>query len=292
MLQARRILFPTDCSENAERAYAHAAFLAHALGAELHALYVRRSDTPKPPATDLLPLSWSDIVEELDVPAESTADGFDREQVRQVDLTGESPSEGILRYAGENGIDLIVMGTRGRSGGERLLAGSVAERVVREAPCPVLTVRAGGSPTIRRIIVPIDFSERSTAVLPTARSVAQLYGASLELLYVLDEDDLPLAHVPLLGPVKVSRDEVEARFRRLMKELVRKQGSEIPVKGTVYVGHPAHDIPEYAAANADLVVMATHGRTGLERFFLGSVAEKVIRRAPCPVLTVRSFGRA
>jgi nucleotide-binding universal stress UspA family protein len=292
MLKLRRVLFPTDRSACAERAYVHAAFLARAHDAELHALAVRGSDTPPPAATSLLPLSWSDVAEQLRLPDDQPEGELPPDRVREVDLPGDSPAEGILRYAEEHEVDLIVMGTHGRQSAERLLAGSVAERVVREAPCPVLTVRQAGDGQIRRILVPIDFSERGQAAIPVANELAKLYGAEVELLFVIDEDTVPMAHVPLLGPVRVSPDEIQSRFRKLMADRVKTYRGEAAISGTVRIGHPARDIAEYAEGNADLIVMSTHGRTGLQRLFLGSVAEKVIRRAPCPVFTVKSFGHS
>lgn len=289
MLALRRILYATDRSDCAERAYPHAAFLARAHGAELHALYVRPPGGPSAP-DDLLPLSWTDVLDELRLPTEEVPDALPPEAVHRAEIEGDSPAAGILRYAEDHDVDLIVMGTHGRPTPERVLAGSVAERVVREAPCPVLTVRRTKDGSIRRILVPVDFSERGKAVIPTAQALARLYGASIELLYVIDEDALPMAHVPLLGPVRVAPEEVQARFHKLMDHLVQERQGDVPLRGTVLRGHPARDIVAHAEEHADLIVMSTHGRTGLERLFLGSVAEKVVRRAPCPVLTMRSFG--
>jgi len=290
MLPIRRVLFPTDRSACAERAYLHAAFLARSHEAELHALYVRAPGSAKATPPDLLPLSWADVLEELRMPTGAPPDGLPPGAVHQAEVEGSSPAASILDYAREHDADLIVMGTHGHPTPERFLAGSVAERVAREAPCPVLTVRQADDGPIRRILVPVDLSERAKAVIPIAKRLARLYGAEVELYFVIDEDTLPMAHVPLLGPVRVAPEEVENRFRKLMSGLVAEHQGDVPLRGTVERGHPARDIAAYAADHADLVVIATHGRTGLERLFLGSVAEKVIRRAPCPVLTVRSFG--
>jgi nucleotide-binding universal stress UspA family protein len=292
MLQIRRILFPTDRSACAEQAYVHAAFLARAVGADFHALAVRDPKSPAPATTDLLPLSSSDVARELHIPVERMPADLDPDRVHQANFASDSPADGILQYAEEEGIDLIVMGTHGRQAADRLMAGSVAERVVREAPCPVMTVRCARSVEVNRVLVPIDFSDRSKAVIPVARELARLYGAEVELFFVIDEDTMPMAHVPLLGPVHVSPEEVEKRFRKLMRQLVEShQSADVPVSGTVHIGHPTQDITEYATDHADLIVMGTHGRTGLQRLFLGSVAEKVVRHAPCPVFTVKSFGQ-
>lgn len=291
MLSVRRILFPTDRSACAERAYAHAAFLARAHDAELHVLHVHPPGTEPASRADLLPLSWHDVLQELRVPSERVAGDLDLASVRERTVEGDNAADGILAAAQELGVDLIVMGTHGKRSADRLLAGSVAERVVREAGCPVLTVRApADSEGLRRVLVPVDLSDRSKAVIPTALDIARLYGAEVELLFIIDEDTMPMAHMPLLGPVRVSPEEVQNRFRKLMTDLVKEYGGKVPVKGTVRLGHPARDILDYAEAHADLIVMATHGRTGLKRLLMGSVAEKIVRRAPCPVLTLKSFG--
>jgi len=291
MLHIRQILFPTDRSRCAERAYAHAAYLARVHNARLHAVHVRAEGGAELASEDLLPLSLADVAAELDIPREQLTGDLDPALVEHAQIVSDSPGRGIVDYAEENHIDLIVMGTHGRGGADRLLAGSVAERVVREAPCPVLTVRGEGTLAVRRIVVPIDFSDRSKEAIPVAEDLADVYGAAIELVYVIDEDAVPPANVPLLGPVRVSADEVKTRFRKLMADLVREYQGRGEVSGTVVMGHPASDLLEHAEEHADLIVMSTHGRTGLKRLLLGSVAEKLVRRAPCPVFTIKSFGR-
>lgn len=288
MLDIRTILHPTDLSASAVRAYAHATYLAERFGATLHALHVCPPEGRRD-GLDLRPLGQEDVLEQLRAPLEEDERRGEMRLV-QAQLESDSEAGGILAYAEEHDVDLIVMGTHGRRGADRLLAGSVAEAVVREAPCPVLTVRESAG-AVRRVLAPTDFSERARRGTRYALELALLYGARLELLYVVNEDDLPMAHVPLLGPVRVSREEVLARFEAMMKEEVRGLRGPAEVAGRVLVGHPARDIVEHAEGHADLIVMATHGRTGLGRLLLGSVTEKVVRRAPCPVFTVRSFGK-
>lgn len=276
MLDIHRVLFPTDRSECAEKAFAQAAFLAKAHDAELHVVHVATNGATGRDAA-LLPASGGE--------------GFPSNRIVEKVLDGDSPGERIIEYADEIGADLVVMGTHGGRSAKRFLAGSVAERVVREAPCPVLTVRSTTGVHIKRILVPVDFSDRSRATVPIAEALAEVYGARLELLYVIDEDAVPMAHVPLLGPVRVSGQEVQARFHKLMEKLVAQYNGSVKVSGSVVLGHPARDILSRAEEDEiDMIVMSTHGRTGLERMFLGSVAEKVVRRAPCPVFTVKSFG--
>lgn len=278
MLHIKSILFPTDRSETAERALSHAAFLAKKHNAVLHIIHVL-TDTlsTAPTEDDLIPQQLKD---QLDAP-----------EVKVNIINDSSPSGGILTYADENAIDLIVMGTLGRRGAQRMLTGTVAERVVREAPCPVLTIRKRSPQAVNHILVPVDFSERSKSAIPVAEALAQIYDADVTLFFVIDEDSVPMAHVPLLGPVRVSRDVIIERFKKLMEEIVEEnQSDRVEVMGEVIIGQPAKDILERAEQDIDMIVISTHGRTGFERIFLGSVAEKIVRRAPGAVFTTKSFG--
>jgi nucleotide-binding universal stress UspA family protein len=289
MLLVRRVLFPTDFSDSAEQAYVHAVHLAASYGAELHAVHVADDDARE--QRSLIPGSLEDPAAQLELPSELRHGPLEAGKVIPREVKADSPAEGILEYARQHDIDVIVMGTLGRKGMERVLIGSVAEQVVREAPCPVLTVRASAGMQVRRVLVPVDFSEHSKEAIPIAVALAERYGAEIEFFSVIDEDELPASWAPVLGPVHVAPEEVEARIRKLMDDLVKEYRNGVAVTGSVRVGDPAEDILDYAADRADLIVMATHGRTGLQRMLLGSVAEKVIRKAECPVFTVRSFDR-
>jgi nucleotide-binding universal stress UspA family protein len=144
---------------------------------------------------------------------------------------------------------------------------------------------------ITRILVPIDFSAHSDRALDHAAALAQTFGACVELLHVVED---PFTHggwgsemyVPDITQIR--RDAIEAAARQL--EATRKAiaARDVPVVATVRMGRPAPTILEYAdAVKANLIVMATHGRTGLARMLIGSIAEQVVRAANCPVLTFR-----
>jgi nucleotide-binding universal stress UspA family protein len=207
-----------------------------------------------------------------------------------------SPSEAIINYAREQDVDLVVMGTHGRRGMDRLLSGSVSEEVVRGAPCPVFTVLATDAeehvPTISRVLAPVDLSDQSDLVVNHATALAEAYSAPLDLLHVVEEAAYPSAYG--LDPLTPSMPNVQDRAREALETLA---GDHEPHPGPINVhvlaGNAARDIVEFAdEQGADLIVMATHGRTGLERFLIGSVAEKVVRRARCPVFTLKTFGKS
>ena len=147
------------------------------------------------------------------------------------------------------------------------------------------------NPTITRILVPVDFSAHSEMALCYATSLATRFGATVELLHVVEDpfisgawsSEIYLPNLPELQDKLIGDAE-----RRLAdcRATVSEQG--IPVVTTVRSGRAAQMIVEYAKALAvDLIVMGTHGRSGLPHLFMGSIAERVVRTAPCPVLTVR-----
>ncbi len=273
MLHLRRILVPTDYSACASHAFAHAAHLARRYGARVHVLHVREDVSealPDPPVYDGEP-EWE-----------------------RSEVIHDSVPQAILEFAERNDVDLIALGTHGRRRLERLIMGSVAERVVRLASCPVLTVHTKAERTLeqtRRILVPLDFSEHANLALAYAIELGEAYEADLDLLHIVPDDSLPLVYGA--EPAGIGAAELGDRARKALADLGEQvSDSGRAVRIHTFIGHPARDIVGFAEAQHDgLIVIATHGLSSLERFFLGSVADKVIRRAPCPVFVVKSFGR-
>jgi universal stress protein A len=147
------------------------------------------------------------------------------------------------------------------------------------------------TPEIRRILVPLDFSPSSDRALAYARALAAEFGASLYLLHVI-EDRLMTGPWPTeiyLGELpKVREDLLKDSERHMLECLESLAAGGTQATGEVLIGGPSHAIVEQANANnADLIVMGTHGRTGITHLLIGSVAERVIRHAPCPVFVVR-----
>lgn len=296
MLQINKILFPTDHSASAERAFLHAAFLADEHAAELHALRV----TPTPDSrvdfaskglgyfeevAERLHRKWEAAPGEAALPKKSA--------LVTAEVEATPVPEAILEYAEEQDVDLIVMGTHGRRRTERMLMGSVAEEVVRRASCPVFTVRIGEKKppqrAVERLVVPTDFSGFTSLALAHAVELAQTYGARLDLLHVAEVRSMPgvLGAAPIIAP-----QAVEARARKALEALAGKMGYD-QVVVQVQHGHVAHQVLTYAEEEEmSLIVMASHGRRGLKRMLMGSTAEKVVRHAPCPAFIVKSFGKS
>jgi nucleotide-binding universal stress UspA family protein len=301
MLRIRKVLYPTDFSRCAGHALPHTLHLAKTYGAELHllhALVLHEADPSNlshrlPDMEELYLLLEEHAETQMKAAIEEHGRaGFTikSDQVRAISAAGA-----ILDYATENEIDLVVMGTHGRRGLRRLLLGSVAEEVVRLAPCPVLTVperEDGARPGhMERIVVPVDFSEHAKLALAYAVQLADVYEAKLHLLHVVDEVIYPDFYPPVIpsgGSITEElRDQSLERMRGLLSGF---EGADAAVH--VRAGRAAPEIADFAEGqSADLVVMASHGLTGISHVLLGSVTEQLIRRAPCPVFTVKGFGR-
>jgi nucleotide-binding universal stress UspA family protein len=148
--------------------------------------------------------------------------------------------------------------------------------------------------TFKKILVPVDFSVGSRQALDLAATMARAFNASVEVFHVWQPPPLvnaPLMFVPESGAPPQALEDVARRLATAeLKTLVDRLRSAgvSDVQSRVVIGNPAHEILAQAACGFDLVVMGTHGRTGLAHAILGSVAEKVVRRASCPVMTVRS----
>jgi nucleotide-binding universal stress UspA family protein len=206
-------------------------------------------------------------------------------------------AETILDYIRETNIQQIVMATHGYSGISRWVHGSIAERVVQSADVPVLLVRvqedAGGVShkpmSCHRILVPLDGSPLAEQVLPQAVAIARALGAELVLFRVLTLlTSLTFAgewYMPLDSVIEIARQEARLYLDGVAEDL---DAQGIQVSTALQVGGVANAIIEYAEANEiDLIAMSTHGRTGLARWALGSVADRVLRAGGNPLLLVR-----
>lgn len=306
MLNIKNILLPTDFSNCATQALEHALYLAKCCNATLHIFHaiVLHQRDPHNPAFHFPDLQ--ELQGKLKKTARERMDGDLRassESEKAVDVVmeeawGISATGLILEYAEEHQIDLIVMGTHGRRGLGYMFLGSIAEEVVRKSPCPVFTVRESAKPRLPRntekILSPIDFSDHSIMAMLTAREVANLYNAGLQILHVIEETTHPAFYGIGREIVWGLRAEIVNRSQNELSRIFNEHKEpKVAWEFKIVAGHVANEILEYALHNSvDLIVLATHGLTGLKHFLLGSVAEKVIRRAPCPVITVKPFGGA
>lgn len=282
-----RILVPIDFSAPSDAALAHARMFARTWTSTLHLLHVT-SDRLTPPHEGGHPYAEPAALRQI----RDRLTDEDRHRRLKIRVVERSvPAEAILSYARTAEIDLIVMGTHGRSGIAHLLMGSVAEDVVRRAPCPVLTVQRApeAAAPFTRMLVPTDFSGPSDAALDCARLLQLRFGASIHLLHVLEDEQIagPFGAEVFVTEAPETR---AARLRDARERLSHRVSAADRESGRVtseiLFGPTASTIVHYAADNGfDLVLMGTHGRTGLAHVLVGSVAERVIRGAACPVMT-------
>lgn len=280
----KRILFPTDLSEHAAAALPHAINLAALEGGELHLLHIMALHGPT-----------SVLMEEM------TGEDQAREALDSLN-TGESrvirsvtraiaASPAILDYADMNDIDAIVMGCHGRRGFRRLMMGSVTEEVIRVGRWPVLTVRSGPQSLVAtanysRILAPVDFSVNTANGVAVAADLARRFSARLDLVHVIDIPVLPEFYGPIMAP-SLNLEQAMSRAQERISETVESLGPDLDVHSDIRVGGAATQILEAAEDDCDLIVIPTHGYSGWDRLLLGSVAENVLRRADCPVLTLK-----
>jgi nucleotide-binding universal stress UspA family protein len=284
-----RILVPTDFSKPSDAALSHARSLAVSMGARLHVLHVVDNLFLRAVLDDPCDYETAALRQLEDrVPVE------DREATAVLAVErSDEPAAEIIRYARTHGVDLIVMGTHGRGRVAHLLLGSVAERVARTAPCPVLTMHEAAPPAgigAVRILVPTDFSPSADAALGYARRLAAKVRGSVRLLHVIDQPVSGRSFGSELAVPEPTREEQTATPRiYLAQRMLVDKRSRVKIDCEVVFGSSDTTIAAYAADNGfDLIVMGTRGRSGLAHLLMGSVAESVIRTAGCPVVTVRS----
>jgi|SRR5579872_6181795 len=286
-IQLKNILYATDFSPTANAAAPYAAELTKHYGAKLYALHVQPPVNPMTP-----PESWKGLEEAAEIEA-----GRARRKILdtlpeihpEVLINGGDLWLNVADAIKENDIDLIVVGTHGRSGVSKFLLGSAAEEIFRQAPCPVLTIGPHSvtelkrSGVFTRILFATDFSSQSTSAASYAISLAQEYQARLTLLHVLTE--------PKTGDL-VQPSDLEASSRQLLRHLVPPEAELWCVPDYVLeVGAVAERILDVAAERAtDLIVLGvrqTHGFLGAATHLPMATAHKIVSRANCPVLTVR-----
>ena len=278
------ILVPLDGSPLGERALPAATALARAAGARLVLVHAVDDISPGWPDVET-PQPWldNDVQSYLD----AVADSHEKTGLNVTTaLPHQRAAEGILSELSHFKADLIVMTTHGRSGLGRWIYGSVAEAVLAHSPVPVLLVRADAHRALTladmpslRALVALDGSAFAEVALPSAAEVVRLLGGALVLLRAVD---------PLPAADGLPEKEIAEARAYLDQQATRLAAPDLQVRTVVRVGHAVETILEESRApGVGLVVMSTHGRTGLGRLMFGSVAMQVLRRGGHPVLVVR-----
>lgn len=292
MLKIETILCPVDFSERSAEAYDYAYSLARHYEAKLFVQHVAEQllalydgYVPQPQIDEVYAHQNAHAHERFHELAASMDNDVEQQFVFQ---RGDSAADSILSFAEDHQIDLIVMGTHGRRGLDRLIMGSVVERVLRKTRRPILAVRnrvrdsvatENDSVDVCRILFCTDFSDDSPRALEYALSLALQYNAELSLLHVLEGSRSE-------RELDRQKDEALEGLRKILPAEATQWASVIPV---VRSGKAYQEIIQYASeVQSDMIVMGVRGRNVVDIALFGSTTHRVIQLGPCPVLVVRT----
>jgi len=307
MIEVKRILCPIDFSDHSRRALDHAVTIARWYDATVAALHVYSvtpvvaygPGTPVLESVVLTPEDREQLTTEITRFVE--AEGAPGVPLEVMLREGNDVHE-ILMQASDMKADLLVVGTHGRSGFERLVLGSVAEKVLRKAECPVLSVPSHAPDAVpsapglfTRILCAIDFSDASTLALTYAMSLAQEANAKLTVVHVMQYD--MGAALPVFEGIEAYGHLTSNEFRRSYEERCREHlEKSVPdavraycsVETILKSGKAYEEILRVAAEQqSDLIAIGVHGRNVADRMFFGSTTNHIVRQATCPVLALR-----
>lgn len=306
-LRIRSVLLPLDGSAFAEQAVPWAAAIARKARGRLRLALVHQSP-PSPPLDDSsarlytrIELALRKSEREYLRRVAAGIKGAGAIQVATATLAGP-PATALSDYAGEVGVDLVVMTTHGRGGLQRAWLGSVADRLVRSLEIPVLLIRPHGDrpalpqPRLEEILVPLDGSRRAEAALPTALGMAALWGARLTLFQAV-EPVAAMVDVPMAFPRALDEELTSLRRREAqdyLNDVAERVGtSGVETRASSVVSASAFDGIQAAARSpaVGMIALATQGHGGLRRLVLGGVADKLVRMGDLPVLVTRPRGK-
>ncbi len=293
MLKVETIVCPVDFSEFSNKAYDYAYSLAKHYNAKLLVEHVVQPlQVAYPYCTfpeAMLQDSWYKLKDEAEERLRGLVSAHARNGLEPKCFVREGYAwECILDFAEQRSADLIVMGTHGRHGLDRLNMGSVTERVVRKARCPVLAVRKPAHDFVEpgdavepvhlhRILLATDFSDHAGRALGYAFSLAMEYNAKLTLLHVVER----------IGTNTFTQEEVATTTAELEKSIPADVRSWCTVNSLVRIGKPYEEIIQLAQEDqSDLIILGVRGRNTLDLALFGSTTHRVIRLGSCPVLAV------
>jgi nucleotide-binding universal stress UspA family protein len=270
--------------------------LAAEFSSELHIVHVVPDARQEPWASEAVALNLDELLEDWMRDAEGKLQRIASRlpstlRVQTATRFGPLLDE-ILAYAEGNQIDLVVLGVAADGKRAGWLRGGIAERIARRAPCPVLTVpeaaHADALSPIRSILIPVDFHQHADEALTCGLAWAARWNAAVHVLHVYSPPWVrDVGYVP--PPAELVADIVHRLEDKLAAGVRCRHAGQLDVRTAVTIGHPADEILRYAEEiHADLIVVGTHGREFIGRLLLGSVAEAMLRRAPCPVMTLHA----
>lgn len=298
----KHVIVPIDFSKTSREALPYAYKIALAYGSKitlLHAVTIHEYD---PYTTKEGFPSSDELYESIKSSAESYCEGiidkaseeYKNLEIEKVTSRGISAYEVITGFAKENNADLIVMATHGRSGLSNVMLGSVTEKVIQTAPCPVLVVKKPKHADLQKllfnnILVPTDFSDSSQKAMELAIGIAQKYNAHITLMHAVDVRFLPTYYAAGVESIFDLDPDVKPRIQARLEAFL--QSFDLTdVRVTTYVtdGSSHSEIVKTAQSRQhDLIVMSTRGHDEIADYLVGSTTDRVIKRAPCPVFVCR-----
>lgn len=323
MIKLEKILVPTDFSKGSEIAYSVAQNISDTFGGTIDFIHViptlkyfnesiKRLGVPLDINKDVYPR----IIDESELKLKKAMDQYLREENKgkQIVKIERRPSEKIVQYATKHGYDMIIMGTKGLDE-SAFVRGGVTERVIRKSNIPVFSVDSRFDKNkVKNVMMSTDSSELSLSVFPMAVAIADAYKADLTLFHVIElygnrpeeiaisaeKGEMVSIYEGIIDRVNnyldkrnydnihVQRTGVTFEDEVILTDENGAKGRTINLYTKIEKGISAHyEIDSYASEYADLVVMATHGHSGLAHLILGSTAEKVAQYVKKPVITIR-----
>jgi len=286
------ILIPTDDSEGALAGARRAIALASQTGADVHVLSVVAVHSDLDKVGDAAESVYASLEAEAEDAVETVADMaryHDADIEVTTTVTRGTPFQSIREYATRREIDVIAMGTKGRTGLDRVLLGSVTENVLRTARTPVLAVPPNADATetdevaFDEFLLPTDGSDGAAIAADWGIALASQLESLVHAVYSVDTSRVSRAKAPdeLLSALEHSGEDAIDTVRK------HARSAGVSISGAVATGPPADVILTTASErDVDLIVIGTHGRTGIGQWFLGSVTENVVRQADVPVFCV------
>ncbi|NIT12962.1 MAG: universal stress protein [Candidatus Dadabacteria bacterium] len=292
MIKLRKILWATDGSKQSINALNYSKNISEKFNSKTIGMYVIKDQHKK--IFDLLNLKIN-----FDEIIAGEKDAFNKlltkiendykKQKRQFEsvITSGKIDEQILNYSKKNKVDLIVLGHRGASSEQTMFSGSNVNKIVRSSDIPVLVVNGKNKKrvtAIKKILVPLNLTEDVVSALDYAVFLASVMGAEISVLYI--QEFVSYAYeMPI-----IILDDMRSYFNKKLKKLVSKYSRKkvkITTNVTEYLNPYMGIMRQCEKLKPDLIVMNTHQRKGLKKYFIGSIAEKIINEMPCPVLTLK-----
>lgn len=288
-VRIEKLLVPTDGSEFSEGAIREAINLSKTCSSKLIVISVIETN---PEYASIAPQLIEKVEKEARQHLEAIKERASKEGIgcEIIARQGDDPYKYIVEEAAKNNIDIIIMGRRGRTGLKRLMMGSVTAKVIGHSPCDVLVVPRAAKLEFRKILVATDGSKYSDAAAVEAVGIAKRCDSYLIAVSVVPsetESPFDIVHSEMQKGLISDRELQEAEKNvKNVKKLAEENG--VRVKGFIYSGRPYDAVLETAKdERADLIVVGSHGRTGIARLLMGSVTERVIGHAECAVLVVK-----